>query len=126
MEELELKPISSMFEEPEEAVTEVTNSIFSDFDAPEEGEEKVENKEVEKDIETEVEEVKENNEDEETDLTSVKTLYNYWKEFLSFSSQTLSSTVSIKVIIISYPSFNSLFIQFLVCCHNFLICVDLI
>ena len=84
MEELELKPISSMFEEPEEAVTEVTNSIFSDFDAPEEGEEKVENKEVEKDIETEVEEVKENNEDEETDLTSVKTLYNYWKEFLPF------------------------------------------
>ena len=84
MEELELTPISSMFEEPEEVVTEVTNSIFNDFDETEEVEEKVEKKEVKKDIETEVEEIKEDNEDEETDLTSVKTLYNYWKDFLPF------------------------------------------
>ena len=67
MEELELTPISSMFEEQEEVQEEVQPSIFDDIE-----EEKVEVKETEESPE------------EEVDLTSVKTLYNHWKEFLPF------------------------------------------
>lgn len=73
MEDLELTPISSMFEEPEEIQEEeVKNSLFDDD----------EEKEVEtvKKEETEAEEV----EEETVDLTSVKTLYDHWKEFLPF------------------------------------------
>lgn len=72
MEDLELTPISSMFEEQEEVEVqeEVQPSIFDDVDE----------KEVETKVETE--EVEEST--EEVDLTSVKTLYNHWKEFLPF------------------------------------------
>lgn len=66
MEELELTPISSMFEEQEEIQEEVQPSIFDDIEEVQE--------------EEKVEEIQE----EEVDLTSVKTLYNHWKEFLPF------------------------------------------
>ena len=74
MEDLELTPISSMFEESEEIQEEeVKNSLFDD----DEEEQEVEAVEKEETGEEEVEE-------ETVDLTSVKTLYDHWKEFLPF------------------------------------------
>lgn len=86
MEELELTPISSMFEENHPEGTETVNSLFADFDEVEETEQEEKEEESTKE-EKEVEEETEGNTEDteaEEDLESVKTLYNYWKEFLPF------------------------------------------
>lgn len=84
MEELELLPISSMFEEVEEVEVDVDNVEKDDIDDTSDTKDT-----KDKDVETKTTDDSDNSDDsdeleddEEVDLESPKTLYKYWKDFL--------------------------------------------